>query len=114
MFGNSKICFTKLKTMEKLNKENVIESFESIGYSARGSEPNMFIFDNKGNNTFFRLWENKIEKGVGAADNYDSIPIQMYFDRIKIENISGESLCISSIDIEYNPGFFINFIAFKN
>ena len=84
-----------------LTLETLKEHLEKIDYSIRGSYPNRFIFNHKGENLWIRVWAEKLEI---KETRYCSIIFS--FDKAKIEMIYNNTVCIG----EYSC--FINLYNF--
>jgi len=94
-----------------MTRQEFEEKLSLIGYKIKGHLPNAFVFDNKNNNTGMRVWNESVEKKIGSVSDTDRISLGIYFDRIKIEQLSETTLSIRSISDPENSGFFINLYA---
>lgn len=91
------------------NLDSIIEKFKKINYSIKGNSNNKFLFDNKNNNTLIRVRDNHFSIDMGAKENSKNISLNIFFDRIKIEFLDEDCICLSDKLSCENTGFFINF-----
>jgi hypothetical protein len=86
-----------------MTKQEFIESLKIIDYSTKGVYPNEYIVDNLGNQTSFRVLNDRIEMRIGSC-----FSLCAHYEKITVDKID-KSISVQSANDDETTGFFLLF-----
>lgn len=80
----------------KANKENLIECLEQIGWSVKGFNNIFYIYNQKGKDTYWQVFNDRLELNRYAG-SFDESPVCcFYFKSCKLQWLEKDTICLTA------------------